>query len=84
LEFLIKQGKVESEKEREKISKKLVEKVAHDLGNTVAVARKNYILPKILSEYINGNLNTWIHNSAKNSAPKNRIHKKLLKIITEE
>jgi DNA topoisomerase-1 len=83
LEFLIKQGAVESEKEREKISKKLVEKVAHDLGNTVAVARKNYILPKIISEYINGNLNAWIHKTAKNPVSKNRIHKKLLKIITE-
>ena len=83
LEFLLKHGYVKKEKDREHLSKRLVEKVANDLGNTVSVARKNYIFPKIITEYIDGKLDNWIFNSRKHANKQRRIHKKLLKIIAE-
>jgi len=83
MEYLLSQGPVESKKQRVKIAHELIKQVAVELGNTIAVAKKNYILPQIISDYQDGKLNKWLSINSKHTPSKRSplIRKKLLKLI---
>ncbi len=85
LAFLLDQPMADSAKERQKTGRELVKTVAKSLGNTAAVAKKNYILPAILTQYEAGNLDSWLKANAKKTKTQRKriIPQKLLKLIKE-
>lgn len=79
LEFLL--NNYQNNQKRNKTSKHLVEFVASNLGNTVAVAKKNYIAPRIIEEFENEMLDSWLRRNKKTKNRKSIIQKKLLEIL---
>ncbi|OYD40742.1 DNA topoisomerase IB [Sphingobacterium cellulitidis] len=70
-------------KNRNKSCRELVSSVAHILGNTPSVARKNYICPVILKRFEEGSLDGWMRRYA-NIAKKEKdtiVQKKLLMLL---
>ncbi|WP_312697948.1 DNA topoisomerase IB [Sphingobacterium mizutaii] len=75
----------ENTKNRNKSCRELVSSVAHLLGNTPSVARKNYICPVILNKFEDGRLDGWMRRYA-NLARREKdtiVHKKLLILLKE-
>lgn len=83
MQYLLSQEPVESKKQKAKIANELIQQVAIELGNTTAVAKKNYILPQIISHYKAGKLDKWLSINSKSASTKSNqlINKKLLKLI---
>lgn len=79
LEFLL--NNYQANQKRNKTSKELVEFVASNLGNTVAVAKKNYIAPRIIEEFENEKLDSWLMRNKNLKNRKSIIQTKLLEIL---
>lgn len=72
-------------KNRNTSCRELVSYVAHALGNTPSVARKNYICPVILKKFAEGSLDGWMRGYA-NIANRDKdtiVQKKLLMLLKE-
>lgn len=68
-------------KERENALRDIIQKVALKLGNTVAVAKKYYVHPKIQQSFLNGTLDSFIQKNAKKIQAKKNDHKLRLLLL---
>ena len=69
-------------KEREAALGDIIEKVALKLGNTVAVAKKYYVHPKIQQNFLDGTLDTFIEKNVKKIQTK-KYDRKLRLLLLE-